>query len=288
MKKTRIAGILVFSLAGTASVYAVPRGDSMILASQSHKRPPAAQRAATNAAERSTDIVVVSATRPEQTGYIHYYIITGPDGEPESHVGIELPGDRIAWSFPGLGVTIAPFMKSGNIIADGKLYEVEHLYGLRPLRDNESLRTFQRSVADRVAWWIDEKVAYCDEERPSNRLCVSCLGFVLRVMYPGASPLLPALPADFRSVRRNIYTTEDLLLYLAGVRIDVPRDARLKRIGALDVPDALREQLTRLVSGDGAENTSATASAEPRPSVTRPRGRSVVTSPRRVAPKRGS
>ena len=186
-------------------------------------------------------------------------------------------------------MTIVPFMKSGSVIADGKSYEVEHLYGLRPLRDEESLRAFQRVVAERVAWWIDEKTAYCDEERPSNRLCVSCLGFVLRVLYPGVSPLLPALPADFRSARRNIYTTEDLLLYLAGVRIDVPREARLKRIAALDVPDALREELTRLASADGVESASASSARSRAPSVTRPRGRSVVTSPRRPQlPKRGS
>jgi hypothetical protein len=288
MKFPAIAGIVVLSLAGAASVHAVPRTDNIVVASKSIKRAPAAQRAATEPAARPADIVVVPGTRPGQTGYIHYFVITHPDGEPESHVGLELPGDRIAWSFPGVGVTIVPFMKSGSVVADGKRYDVEHLYGLRPLRDDESLRAFQRIVADRVAWWIDQKTPYCDEERPSNSMCVSCLGFVLRVLYPGLSPLLPSLPSDFRSVRRNIYTTEDLLLYLAGVPIDVPREARLKRIAALDVPDALREELTRLASADGLESANASSGAEPRPSVTRARGRSVVTSPRRPAPKRGS
>lgn len=288
MKFPGIAGIVVLSLAGAASVHAVPRNDNIVVASKSIKRPAAVQRAAAESSARPADIAVVSGTRPGQTGYIHYFIITGPDGEPESHVGLELPGDRIAWSFPGAGVTIVPFMKSGSIVADGKPYDIEYLYGLRPLRDDEALRGFQRVVADRVAWWIDQKTAYCDEERPSNSLCVSCLGFVLRVLYPGLSPLLPSLPSDFRSARRNIYTTEDLLLYLAGVRIDVPREARLKRIAALDVPDALREELTRLASADGIENANVSSGAEPKPSVTRSRGRSFVTSPRRPAPKRGS
>src|SRR5688572_25917699 len=147
MKFPGIAGIVVLSLAVAASVHAVPRTDNIVVASKSIKRPPAAQRATTEPAARPADIAVVSGTRPGQTGYIHYFIITGPDGEPESHVGLELSGDRITWSFPGIGVTIVPFMKSGSIVADGKSYDIEYLYGLRPLRDDESLRAFQRAVA---------------------------------------------------------------------------------------------------------------------------------------------
>lgn len=239
------------------------------------------------AAVSAAQPTVVSGTAPHQAGYIHYFIITGPDGEPESHLGLELPGDRIAWSFPGLGVTVAPFIKSGTVNADGKTYEVEHLYGLRPLKDEAALRNFQRALAERTAWWIDEKVAYCDEERPTARLCVSCLGFVLRVLYPGASPLLPSLPGDFRSVRRSVYTTEDLLLYLAGVPIDVPREARLKRIAALEVPEKLREELVRLASAEGIDNAQP-ALQTAKPAVTRPRGRSLANSPRRPASKSGS
>src|SRR5215213_3021327 len=133
---------------------------------------------ATPAARTPQPVVTVSGTAPGQAGYIHYFVITGPDGEPESEVGIELPNDRIAWSFPEMGVVVSPFIRSGQITANGKSFEVEHRYGIRPLRDQQSLRMLQRELADRVAWWVNEKVPYCDEELPPKRLCVSCLGFV--------------------------------------------------------------------------------------------------------------
>ena len=211
-KLVHFASVLAFAVVCIGPAHGVSESDNVVVAMQSTKRVPSAQRATAHPPARPADVVVVTGTGVAQTGYIHYFIITGPDGEPESHVGLELPGDRIAWSFPGLGVTIAPFMKTGTVNAEGKAWEVEHLYGLRPLRDDAALRNFQRTVADRTAWWIDEKTEYCDEERPSARLCVSCLGFVLRVLYPGSSPMLPALPADFRGARRSVYTTEDLLL----------------------------------------------------------------------------
>lgn len=280
---------VALTLIGLAPLDAFSRTDSMTLASSGAKPPSAIQRAPTPYSPREHQPLVVSGTAPHQAGYVHYFIITGPDGEPESHVGIELPGNRIAWSFPEVGVTIVPFMKSGVLHAGGKPYEVEYLYGLRPPGDEESLRTLQRSVAERVAWWVEEKIPFCDEARPYNRLCVSCLGFVLRVLYPSASPGLPALPADFRSARKNVYTTEDLLLYLAGVRIDVPRETRAKYIAALDVPPDLREELARLAV-ESPEASATAVNEAPRPAVAKPRatGRSLVNSPRRLATKRGS
>lgn len=259
---------------------ASPAPQNLILASQTaEKRPVAAQRAAA-AARAPQPVVTVSRTAPGQAGYIHYFVITGPDGEPETQVGIELPGDRIAWSVPELGVNVSPFMRSGQITANGKAFDIEYLYGIRPVLDDAALRTLQRELEARVAWWVGEKTPYCDEELPPNRLCVSCLGFVLRVLYPGSSTSFPAMPAEFKSARKNMYTTEDLLLYLAGVRVDTPREARLKRIAALEVPDNMREELLRIATVD-------TIGDAPRPAVAKPRSaaRSVA---KRALPRRGS
>lgn len=255
------AAIATFALPCAAS----PAPQKLIVASQvAPKRAVTPQRAAGAAVARAPQAVVtVPGTAPGQAGYIHYFVITGPDGEPESQVGIELPGDRIAWSVPELGVNISPFIRSGRITANGKSFDVEHLYGIRPLRDEASLRALQRDLEARVAWWVNEKTPYCDEELAPNKLCVSCLGFVLRVLYPGASPSFPDMPADFRSVRKNTYTTEDLLMYLAGVRVDAPREARLQRIATLGVPENMREELVRIASAEVAVTPRATV-AKPR------------------------
>ena len=265
----------VASFALPCAASAAPQ--TLIVASQAApKRSLSAPRPAA-----ATPVVTVPGTSTGQAGYVHYFVITGPDGEPESQVGIEMPDDRIAWSFPEIGVVVAPFIRSGQVTANGKSFDVEHLYGIRPSRDEESLRTLQRDLAQRVAWWVNEKTPYCDEELPPNRLCVSCLGFVLRVLYPGSSPALPAMPADFRSARKNMYTTEDLLMYLAGVRVDGPREARLKRIAALKVPDSMREQLVRIATADTANGSASTASDGPRAAVAKPRSasRSIVKRP---------
>lgn len=289
MKRIAIAAAATAALAVSATAWALtlPIRDDLIVASQaSTKRPSVAPRNAAPA--RLPDPVVVSGTAPGQAGFVHYFVITGPDGEPESQIGIELPDDRIVWSFPEMGVVVTPFIKSGLIRTHGKSFEIEHLYGLRPFRDEEAFRILQRTLPERTGWWLDQKSPYCDEERPSNRLCVSCLGFVLRVLYPGASPALPSMPPDFRSARKNVYTTEDLLLYLAGVRMEGSRDARLKRIASLEVPESLREQLARISGNDGP--TASATRDEPRPAVAKSRstGRSVVQLPRKALPRRGS
>src|SRR2546421_12830544 len=97
--------------AGVGIVHGSPL-DQLMLASQGPAQRSAAstRTAATRASLTSranSPIVTVSSTAPDQAGYIHYFVITGPDGEPESQIGIELPGDRIAWSFPELGVVIS-------------------------------------------------------------------------------------------------------------------------------------------------------------------------------------
>lgn len=276
-----------------AVAYSPPVLANTILASQAlSKRASPAPRsvapARTLLSRGAAPLVTVSKTGPNQAGYIHYYVITGPDGEPETQVGIELPGDRIAWSFPDIGVEISPFVSSGQIVAGGKSYEIEHLYGIRPFPDDESMSTLRRHLDSRVNWWLDQKTPYCDEERPSSRLCLSCLGFVLRVLFPGTSPALPALPADFHSARRNLYTTEDLLLYLTGVPVDAAPPIKLTRIDSLAVPEILREQLVRIASEPAAHTVTPTAEA-PRPAVAKPRatGRSMGLHSKRGA-RRGS
>ena len=278
---------LAYPLAFTASVSAAAESPA--------KRSPAARNAAPaqQAVSRmSAPVTTVSRTGPRQAGYVHYFVITGPDGEPETQVGLELPGDRIAWSFPEAGVSIAPFIVAGQVTANGKSYEVEHLYGIRPFPNEDAMVRLRRDLEARVATWLDNKTPYCDEEHPSNRLCLSCLGFVLRVLYPGVSGGLPALPSDFKSVRKTMYTTEDLLMYLAGVRVDISRQARLKRIESLKAPESMREELVRIAT-EVIVDTPATAvaqSAAPRPALAKPRstGRPMAVSPKRGVPRSGS
>ena len=286
--KTPVIAFVALGHIAAALAYPGPANGNPIVASQSpQKRSAAAQKSALPAVAPRTAAPVVTAPRtaPGQAGYIHYFVITGPDGEPETQVGIELPGDRIAWSFPEMGVAISPFIASGQVSANGKAYDVAHLYGVRPFPDEDSMAALRRDLDTRVTWWLEQKTPYCDEERPSNRLCLSCLGFVVRVLFPGPSPALPALPADFHSARRNIYTTEDLLLYLAGVRLDTARPARLQRIGSLDIPETMREELVRIATDLSPQAVEPDA---PRPAVAKPRstGRSMVQAPKR-APRRG-
>ncbi|HYH42491.1 MAG TPA: hypothetical protein VD867_10935, partial [Burkholderiales bacterium] len=257
------------------------------------KRPPRTTAPAQPPISRmNTAVTTVSHTGPRQAGYVHYFVITGPDGEAETQIGVELPGDRIAWSFPETGVSIAPFITAGQVTANGKSYDVEHLYGIRPFQSGDAMARLRRDLDARVATWLDAKTPFCDEEHPSSRLCLSCLGFVLRVVYPGVVGGVPALPADFRSVRKDLYTTEDLLMYLAGVRIDVPRQARLKRIDAIKGPESMREELVRIATEvvvDGA-NTWVAQSGVPRPALAKPRstGRSMAASSKRGVARRGS
>ena len=238
----------------------------------------------------SGDLTTVSRSAPGQSGYVHYFVITGPEGEPETQVGIELPGDRIAWSFPELGVSLLPFISAGQITANGKSYNVEHLYGIRPFPDKESMAKLRRELDRRVGRLLENKTPYCDEATPSTELCVSCLGFVLRVLYPGSAPAQFAFPADFKGVRSDVYTTEDLLMYLAGVSIDRARAARLKRVESLKVPLSMREELVRIATEVVPEATTTATREAPRHTWAKQRlaARAVVPAPRRAVSRTGS
>jgi hypothetical protein len=266
----RRAAAAILALAGLAlagGAHAYKSVNSGVATPASPKRAAAAPRAAPS--RMSAPVVSVNGTAPGQAGYVHYFVITGPDGEAETQIGLELPGDRVAWSFPNMGVTISPFIASGHVIANGEPYEVEYLYGIRPFPDEASMSLLRRNLETRVSWWVGQKAPYCDEENPSHELCVSCLGFVLRVLYPAETPSSHALPSDFLGARKDVYTTEDFLMYLAGVRVNASRQSRLKRIKALKVPPHLRQELVRIATAPGAKPIR-TASARPRASARPP------------------
>src|SRR5829696_9252468 len=51
-------------------------------------RPPAPP-AALSDLTRADVPVIVQGTAPNQAGYVHFFVITGPDGEAIHHVGVE-------------------------------------------------------------------------------------------------------------------------------------------------------------------------------------------------------
>ena len=286
----RRASTAVAALAALAAVCAVPiaqantaRSSDAAGAAKSLKvsravvRPPTL--APRSAARAEGPVVAVRGTAPDQAGYVHFFTITGPDGEAIHHVALELPGDRIAHSFPDEGVSIAPFVKQGAMTTSaGSVYRIEHLYGIRPF-GSDRMRAFQQELAARVQPWVDAKTPYCDEVTPSREACVSCLSFAMSVLYP------QGLPRDFKGAQKNMYTTEDLLMYLAGVPVDAPRDVRQKRIAALAVPDVVREDLAR-ISGDIASMQAADAAkAAPASVHDRP---ATANLPKRVLTRRRS
>ena len=286
-----LATAIALGAVGLAHASAV---DHLASAAQSlAKRPATNSRtpSAASVARAASPVVTTEGTAPGQAGYVHYFVITGPDGDPESHVGIELPGDRIAWSFPEVGVVIADFIKSGSFSANGKPYTIEHLYGIKPFSDAAAMRLLQRELAGRVALWVDDKTAFCSEELPPDRACVSCLGFVLRVLYPtrvAHVTALPALPAEFKSARKNVYTTEDLLLYLTGIEIDQSPATRNRSIEALAVPNAMKQELLRISSSLDIAPAPSAQTAKPAGAKARSGSRSVVDLPKRVVSRRRS
>jgi hypothetical protein len=211
------------------------------------------------------------ATGPGQPGYVHYFLLTLPDESLETLVGIELPGRKIAWSFPDLGVVVAPFVEQGAVLAGGKQYSVSHLYGVRPFPDDASMRKLRGELASRVGRWVAAGTPYCENDGPRSN-CMSCLGFVLRVLFPGGQSGFPELPGDFwRALYEKSYSTEDLLLYLTGM-LDLPnREARLKRVSQLHLPDALREDVLELVNAMDASGVAPPPSASAPPAARLPK-----------------
>ncbi|MEK6593925.1 MAG: hypothetical protein AABZ67_12695 [Pseudomonadota bacterium] len=227
------------------------------------KSPPANTLAASPGTGTRADKPVIAATAAgtDQAGYVHYFLLRLPDDTLEIQVGIEMPDQRIAWSFPDLGVVISPFVESGIVPAGGKDYEVWHLYGIRPFPDDAAMATLRGELANRIQPWAKAATPYCENDGPRSS-CMSCLGFVLRVLFPGKYSDYPVLPRDFwRAGTASRYTTRDLLLYLTGMLDLQTREARLQRIASLTLPENLREDLEELVYSMGAFETAATADA---------------------------
>lgn len=226
--------------------------------------------------------VTATAAAPGQAGYVHYFLIRRPDGIAEMQVGMELPDQSIAWSFPSVGVSVSPFIESGTVAGRDGQYEVTHLFGIRPFPDGLAMAKLATALPVRVMPWVEDNVQHCDLDPPHREACVSCLGFVLRVLFPGPFPSYPSLPADFRQARAGErYTTEDLLIYLTGLHKLETRAARVARIHALDMPQNLRDELLRVVSSDDVTTEPAAAPQErgraqrtivksPAPRATRP------------------
>jgi hypothetical protein len=211
-------------------------------------------------ARATSPVVTVNGTAPGQTGYVHFFIVRATGGaEWETQVGVEMPDQRIAWSFFELGVVVSQFMESGVMPANRKQIEFQYLYGVRPFPDDVAMRTLSSELEARVLPYAEAETPYCTVRGPSDAPCLSCLSFVMRVLFPGATP-------DDTRAQRTIYNTDDLLLYLTGLHGLRDREARLKRIDALALPADVREDVVRLVNTidiPGAANTAANAAKTP-------------------------
>lgn len=234
---------------------------------------PAGPRSATTRPDKP--VVTAAAAGAGQAGYVHYFILRMPDETLEIQVGIEMPDQRIAWSFPELGVTVSPFIESGIVTAGGKDYEVWHLYGIRPFPDDGAMAVLRKELAGRIQPWARAGIPYCENDGPRGN-CMSCLGLVLRALFPGRTSSYPDLPRDFwRAGRASNYTTRDLLLYLTGMLELSSREARLQRLSRLALPEDLREDVEELVYAMGAFETAPADAGKPQRSAqSRPAARS--------------
>ena len=228
-------------------------------ASRAPSRPSSSRPAA---AWTARDVVTATGTEPGHGGFVHFFVIEAPDGEREIQVGIEVPDGRIAWSVPELGVVVSPFMEAGELQTGGGTYTVRHLYGIRPFHSDNAMLALQDDLWRRVIPWVEDATPYCPLISASDQPCLSCLGLVLRVLYPSVSGGMPSLPPDFeRSGTGMYFTTEDLLLYLAGLHGSRSREERMARIRALTLPQNLRDDLVQIVQGldadDGVPATGA-------------------------------
>jgi len=234
------------------------------------RSPPISKLASTPAEPSRATLPVLTTTSANagQEGYVHYFLITHPDGTLEYHVGIEMEDIRVAWSFPGVGVTVAPFIASGSLEVDGQTFGIRHLFGIRPFPDSARMRALRKELAARVALFIDSETPYCIFRTPAERLCLNCGDFVLHILFPGRTGITPALPRDFgHSASGDSLTTDDLLLYLLGL-LDMPNNAaRLKRIGELSLPGIVREEAIQLVESIGKLDEAVTKHLQARPAT---------------------
>src|SRR4051812_38073777 len=90
-----LAGFAAFT-ASTSSSYAnTPRSAASkpIAKSRIATRPQPA--AVPTPSRLDVPVAAVQGSARGQAGYVHYFVITGPDGDAIHHVAIELPGERV-------------------------------------------------------------------------------------------------------------------------------------------------------------------------------------------------
>lgn len=222
--------------------------------------PIQAVKSADSSAAKSTPIAAATSVSEGQTGYVHYFLITHPNGDLEYQVGIELEDQRIAWSFPDAGVIVSEFVKSGTINNNGKTFKIEHLHGIRPFANSADMRALQIALPQRVAQWVDAETPYCLLRQPGEAFCLSCGDFVVRVIYPSPHPLIPALPRDFVRMTGSAYTTDDLLLYFVGLHGLPDKRAMLAKMATLDMPTVMRDDIIAMINA--MESLPSTATVE--------------------------
>ncbi len=168
----------------------------------------------------------------------------------------------------GRGVVISPFIDGEIVQAGDRSYGVWHLYGIRPHADAAAMIRLQKELPARIDRWVKAGIPYCLDDAPRAN-CMSCLGLVLRALFPGRGDDYPVLPRDFwRTGMGSRYTPNDLLLYLTGM-LDLPdRNARLQRISRLALPPDLRLDLEEQVYKIGMYEVAPTPqkrAAQPSP-----------------------
>lgn len=210
-------------------------------------------------------IHAVTTVAPGQAGYVHYFRITHPDNTLEDQVGIELDDQRIAWSFPDAGVIVSEFLKDGELRVGETSYRIEHLHGLRPLRDERDMQVLRNDLARRVAFWVDDETPYCVFRQPGMPFCLNCGDFVARVLFPSANPLLVAFPGDLLQTPGNFTSPDDLLLYMLGLHNLPDMKSRIARLAALDLPEGLRRDVQEILAPDDNLMTATPANVEKKP-----------------------
>ena len=236
---------------------------------------------------KSPHVTAVTSSGRGQAGYVHYFLITHQDASLEYHVGIELEDQRVAWSFPNAGVMVSEFIKNGTVNANGKDFKIEHLHGVRPFADDAQMRALQKALPQRVAQWVDNETPYCFYRIRGEPFCLSCGDFAVRILYPGAHPLVPALPQDFLHASGAAPTTNDLLLYLVGVNNLPGKPAQLARLAALDLPANMRDDIIAMIEDGEPYAPHATAAASQVPLVaTASLAASPTASPPKPTPSR--
>ena len=218
-------------------------------------------------AERASGPLAVTGVGRGQAGYVHYFVITHPDGTLEDHVGIEMEDQRIAWSFPGAGILVSPFVKQGVIEAGGSLYRVEHLHGVRPFRTAREMQTLRQDLVRRVAIWVDSQTPYCVFREPGQPFCLSCGDFVLRLLFPSSNLISASFPRDFLRNTGVTPTTDDLLTYMLGLHLLPDYRTRMTRLATLDLPASLHQDVANMLRAqrDTAPNIAEKPGAQQSP-----------------------